>query len=365
MGSYLQRLQYRVLVRPEDMPPSQDGFEVIGTFNPGATVLDGSVVLLVRVAERPISRPGWVGLPRWTHGRLVTDWLPQDQVKWIDPRAVRLRSTGQVRLTFASHLRTCRSADGLSVDRWDESRFIPELPWEEYGVEDPRITWLDDRFWITYVAVSRFGVATALASTKDFRSYERHGIIFAPENKDVVLLPERIRGRFVAVHRPALATRLGPPGMWLAWSEDLKSWGQHEPLQWAREAWESARTGAGPPPLRTESGWLLLYHGVTPGKRPDDVGQYRAGALLLSHENPGRILRRTCRPILAPELPCEQQGFVPDVVFPTGLVDRGATLLVYYGAADTSTAVVEWSRSELEGALEAVESAPSNKGEPA
>lgn len=354
MGSLLRRRQHRVLVRPEDVCPSQDGFEVIGTFNPGVAVLDNSVVLLVRIAERPTPRPGWVGLPRWAEGRLVTDWLREDEVQWIDPRAVRLRSTGQVRLVFASHLRTCRSADGLRVDGWDEPRLIPELSWEEYGIEDPRITWLDGRYWITYVAVSRFGVATALASTTDFARFERHGILFAPENKDVVLLPERLGGRIVAIHRPALATPLGPPGMWLAWSEDWRAWGQHEPLSWPRERWESARLGAGPPPLRISEGWLLLYHGVTPGKRRGDVGRYQAGALLLSHENPARILRRTRTPVLAPELDCERRGFVPDVVFPTGLVDRGQTLLVYYGAADTCTAVVEWSRHELVGALDAV-----------
>lgn len=354
MGSLLRRLEHRVLVRPQDVPPTQEGYQVIGTFNPGVAAVEEGVVLLVRVAEQPKPRAGWVGLPRWCEGRLVTDWVPETEVQWVDPRVVRLRSTGQVRLTFASHLRIARSADGLHVDTWVAGSLLPQSPWEEYGVEDPRITRLDDRYWVTYVAVSRHGVTTALASTCDFARFERHGIIFAPENKDVVLLPERVGGRFAAIHRPAPATPLGQPGMWVASSSDLKDWGRHQPLIWPLADWESARTGAGPPPLRTDQGWLLVYHGVTPGQRPGDVGRYQAGALLLSRDNPAQVLRRTRGPILAPESEEELHGFVPGVVFPTGLVDRGETLLVYYGAADTCTAVVEWSRRELEAALEAV-----------
>lgn len=364
MDSLLPRLQHRVLVRPDDVLPTQDEFQVIGTFNPGVAPANGEVVLLVRVAERPKGRAGWVGLPRWCEGRLVTDWVPETEVQWIDPRVVRLRATGQVRLTFASHLRVARSADGLHVDGWGTARLVPQSPWEEYGIEDPRITRLEDRYWVSYVAVSRFGVATALASTRDFESFQRHGIIFAPENKDVVLLPERVEGRFVAIHRPAPATPLGPPGMWLAFSADLTHWGGHQPLVWPLGQWESARTGAGPPPLRTREGWLLVYHGVAPGQGPGAVGRYQAGALILATDNPAQIVRQSRGPILAPQSEEEQRGFVPGVVFPTGLVDRGETLLVYYGAADTCTAVVEWSRRDLEAALEPTASATSRARAP-
>lgn len=352
MHSLLRRLRHRVLVRPEDVPPTQEDFQVIGTFNPGVASIDGAVVLLIRVAERPKARAGWVGLPRWSQGQLVTDWFPEAEVEWIDPRVVRLRPSGQLRLTFASHLRVARSIDGLHVDTWGATRLLPHGPWEEYGIEDPRITHLEGRYWVTYVAVSRFGVATALASTQDFQSFQRLGMIFAPENKDVVLLPQRTEGRFVAIHRPAPATPLGPPGMWLAFSQDLLHWGGHQPLVWPLGDWESARTGAGPPPLWFGEGWLLVYHGVAPARRAKDVGRYQAAALVLSPDNPARILRRTPGPILAPQSDEELHGFVPGVVFPTGLLDRGDTLLLYYGAADTYTSVVEWSRQQLQSALE-------------
>lgn len=269
-----------------------------------------------------------------------------------------------MRLTFASQLRVARSADGLHVDGWGAACLVPQSLWEEYGIEDPRITRLEDRYWITYVAVSRYGVATALASTRDFESFERHGIIFAPENKDVVLLPERVERRFVAIHRPAPATPLGPPGMWLAFSADLTHCGGHQPLVWPLSQWESARTGAGPPPLRTGEGWLLVNHGVAPGQSPEAVGQYQAGALILATDNPARIVRQSRGPILAPQSEEEERGFVPGVVFPTGLVNRGETLLVYYGAADTCTAVVECSRRDLEAALEPTASATSGMRAP-
>src|SRR3954454_12348690 len=163
----VSRLSARLLLRPDDIPPSRDDFEVVGVFNPGAVRAVDEVVLLVRVAERPREgRPGFTGLPRWdAAGGLTIDWVPDAELIVIDPRVVRRKADGLVRLTFTSHLRVVRCGDGTAVREVTGVSFRPQGEVEEFGVEDPRITPLNGRFSFTYVAVSRHGTATALAST--------------------------------------------------------------------------------------------------------------------------------------------------------------------------------------------------------
>jgi beta-1,2-mannobiose phosphorylase / 1,2-beta-oligomannan phosphorylase len=345
----LKRQFERLLLSPSDLRPSRDDFEVVGVFNPGAIVASGEVILLVRVAERPSERrAGFTALPRWCPGEgLVIDWLPDDALELVDPRVVKRKADGLVRLTFISHLRVVRCGDGRSVTDVTGGRFLPETGLEEFGVEDPRITAIDDRFYFTYVAVSRHGAATALASTTDFRRFDRHGVIFCPENKDVVLFPERIDGQIVALHRPNAATPFCRPEIWVARSPDLIHWGRHECLHGGGAEWETGRVGAGTPPVRVDDGWLEIYHGNRQPTRPGEVGMYSTGVLLLDSNNPARILRRTAASVFEPTADFERHGFVPDVVFPTGIVESGDSYLVYYGAADSCTAVVEFSRSEI------------------
>ena len=344
-----RRLFERLLLRPRDLPASREDFEVIGAFNPGAVRLGDEVILLVRVAERPREqRPGWTPLPRWDAEQgLTIDWLPDEDIEPLDPRVVRLKLNGQVRLTFLSHLRVVRCGDGRRVESIGNTCFGPESECEEFGIEDPRITMIGDRIYFTYVAVSRHGAATAFASTRDFKTFERHGIIFCPENKDVVLFPEAIGGEYAALHRPNGATPFTIPEMWLARSPDLRHWGVHDPLEQGSAEWETGRCGAGTPPVKTAAGWLEIYHGNRRPRRPGEVGVYSAGAMLLDLENPAHVLRRSREPILVPTADFEQQGFVGGVVFPTGLIETGETLLMYYGASDSFTAVVELDRSEV------------------
>jgi beta-1,2-mannobiose phosphorylase / 1,2-beta-oligomannan phosphorylase len=347
----VSRLSTSLLLRSGDVPPSRDDFEVVGVFNPGAVRVGDEVVLLVRVAERPQERrPGFTGLPRWdpTDG-LMIDWVAAAELEPIDPRVVRRNSDGLVRLTFISHLRVIRCGDGRAVREITGVTFRPHAEWEEFGVEDPRITPLEGRFYFTYVAVSRNGPVTALASTTDFRNFDRHGIIFCPENKDVVLFPEKIGSDYVALHRPVCATPFTRPEIWVARSPDLIHWGAHTPLKLTGGEWQSGRVGAGPPPVRVPDGWLAIYHGNRHPTRPGDVGEYAAGAVLLHASDPTRVLKQTPEPFLRPEAEFEQTGFVPGVVFPTGMVEVGEELLVYYGAADAATAVASFERRLLLG----------------
>jgi predicted GH43/DUF377 family glycosyl hydrolase len=352
----LPRLFEKLLLTPADVKPSRDDFEVVGAFNPGVIRAGDEVVMLARVAERPREvRPGFTPLPRWdAEAGLTVDWTPDDELRPIDPRVVERKADGLVRLTFTSHLQVVRLGDGRSVRAIDPVRFVPEGPMEEFGVEDPRITELDGRYYFTYVSVSRHGACTSLASTTDFRDFERHGVIFCSENKDVVLFPEKIGGEYAAIHRPNPATPFNRPEMWTATSPDLLHWGRHACLHGGGAAWETGRVGAGTPPVRVADGWLEIYHGNRRPTNPGEVGAYSTGALLLAPDDPSRVLARTPDSIFEPTADFERRGFVSNVVFPTGIVDSPAGFLVYYGAADTSSAVVEFSREDLLGALEAV-----------
>jgi beta-1,2-mannobiose phosphorylase / 1,2-beta-oligomannan phosphorylase len=349
------RLSTRLLLRPRDVPATRDDFEVVGVFNPGAVRAGDEVVLLVRVAERSRERrPGFTGLPRWDPaGGLTVDWVPDAELEPVDQRLVRRKANGLVRLTFTSHLRVVRCGDGRAVQEVTGVSFRPQGEVEEFGIEDPRITPLDGRFYFTYVAVSRHGPASALASTSDFRTFQRHGVVFCPENKDVVLFPERIGGTYAALHRPVCGTPFTRPEMWVARSPDLAYWGAHVPLSVSGGEWQSGRVGAGPPPVRVPGGWLAIYHGNRQPTRPGEVGMYYGGALLLDPDDPAWILRRTAEPFIRPDADFEVAGFVPNVVFPTGVVQDKDALLVYYGAADAVTAVAEFSLGELLGAMTA------------
>lgn len=349
----IRRISEQVVLRPEDLEPFGDDFEVIGVFNPGGVKVNDEIVLLARVAEKPReTRLGFTGLPRFdSPGESVVDWIPEEELDQSDSRVVHRKADDLKRLTSISHLRVFRSSVGLSGDWAPGPYFLPESPFEEYGIEDPRITEIEDKFWITYVAVSRFGVATALASTEDFVSFERHGLIFHPENKDVVLFPRKVGDEYVSLHRPNPSSHFGRPQMWIARSPDLFHWGQHQGLYSGCEDWEGDRVGAGAPPIEIDEGWLEIYHGSQRSTCATEVGAYSAGALLLERENPTQILKRSHEPIMQPLSQFEQTGFVPNVVFSTAVIKYGDSLQLYYGAADTCIGVVEFSQRELLEAL--------------
>jgi beta-1,2-mannobiose phosphorylase / 1,2-beta-oligomannan phosphorylase len=350
-----RRIFTRELVNPADVQPHFEGFEVIGTFNPGAIEFDDGVVLLIRVVERAAeAREGFVALPYWDHdqGRVAIDWQRLTDVEVIDPRIVRLKANGNIRLTFISWLIVAFSRDGRTIDRFGSGRFVPNMQYETFGVEDPRLTRFDDRYYFTYVAVSRHGIATALASTLDFETFERHGIVFPPENKDVVLFPEQIDGRFWALHRPNPNAHLSQPEIWIACSPDLLHWGGHEPLLGNRAAWAHVKVGGGTPPIRTPHGWLSLYHGhIGPKHEAGDIGEYAAATLLQDLRDPRSIVGVSSGPVMRASADFEKQGYLPNIVFPTALLKRGDWLDVYYGAADTATGV---TRYRLEDLLETV-----------
>ena len=191
---------------------------------------------------------------------------------------------------------------------------------------------------ITCTAYGPAGPAVYLATTEDFTTIERHGIVRHPEDKNAALLPHRIDGRWVLLHRPKTEFGGAHGEILLSRSADLVSWSTSRAGACSRETdawWDSLRIGIGPPPLRTEHGWLLVYHGVK-----DTVsGQvYRVGLALLDLDEPTRVLRRLPNWILGPLAPYERTGDVPNVVFPCGLLHDATSgeVRLYYGAADNS-----------------------------
>jgi len=349
----ISRLSDSLLLQPSDVQPSQSDWEVIGVFNPAVAIVHDELIMLARVAERPSEkRAGWTALPHWTDDRQTeVEWFRDEELCQTDARVVTIKKSGDLRLTSVSHFQIFRQS--TSNQPWEYvASLLPEGDQEEYGIEDPRITKIDGTYRITYVAVSRSGAATALMSSTDFVTFQRRGIIFASENKDVVLFPQRIGGDYVSLHRPNPSSHFSPPQIWLARSPDLVHWGRHKPILSGANSWEGDRVGSGTPPILIDEGWLTLYHGSTVSNTAGTVGCYAVGALLLDLNDPSHVLARSIEPIMQPTTAFEKNGFVPNVVFPTAMLDVEDEWHVYYGAADTSVAMTRFSkRSVLDSLL--------------
>jgi len=386
-----RRLKSNPLIAPQDAEPSQDGFEVIGTINAGVAKVGDETILLVRIVERPkkdialatdaqmidLSGPlprltplppglqpeQLIGMAYFDHHReppeVVIGYVPRDLpgLDLSDPRTIRYRNTaggftpGQLEFTdylsHISHLQVARSTDGEHFTFDPAARVEALDPTEEYGIEDPRITEIDGVFHIAYVAVSHLGIMSALMTTRDFRTFERRGVMFQPDQKDVVLFPEKVNGKYVAFTRPMPGSFSRVLGVWIAESDDLVHWGGHRIVAEPRHRmWDEMRIGASVVPIRTDDGWLELYHGA------DRMNRYGMGALLLDHGDPTKVLARSTRPVLTPEESYEKEGFLHDVVFPTGHIDLGGgRIRVYYGGADTNVCAADMSIDDVMATL--------------
>lgn len=237
-----------------------------------------------------------------------------------------------------SHLTVARSDDGIS--NWQISRepaLKPEpkeYPEEMWGIEDPRITWLEElkRWAICYTAYSQGGPLVSLATTEDFKSFERIGPVMPPEDKDAALFPVKFNGLWAMLHRPVPV--LFGAHIWISFSPNLKHWGEHRKIIQAREGgwWDANKIGLCAPPMETKEGWLILYHGV---RMTASGSIYRLGLVLLDLEEPTKVIRRSDEWIFGPKAPYEREGDVDDVVFPCGWIKKGDKILMYYGAADS------------------------------
>jgi predicted GH43/DUF377 family glycosyl hydrolase len=288
---------------------------------------------------------------------LTADDWPYPAHTVFNPGAVRLLDGTTLLLCRVedrrghSHLCAARSRDG--VGNWvidEKPTLLPDAeghPEELWGIEDPRITYVEElkQYAVAYTAFGKGGPGVALALTEDFRTYKRLGLVMQPDDKDAALLPRRIDGSFVLIHRPVADSGAH---IWLSLSPDLSNWGGHKLMLQARKGawWDANKVGLSPPPIETPRGWLMLYHGV----RQTAAGcLYRLGLALFDLQNPERCLLRGDSWIFGPEAPYERSGDVGNVAFPCGytLGADGDRINLYYGAADTTIALATGSVREL------------------
>ncbi|MHB0934945.1 MAG: glycoside hydrolase family 130 protein [Armatimonadota bacterium] len=275
---------------------------VTAIFNPGVTLVDDDVVLLVRLVDRR-------GL---------------------------------------SYLQVTRSHNGVDGWRWDTEPLLvpglPAYPYEEWGCEDARITQMGPSEWIiAYTAMSRYGPTVALATTMDFRTVHRLGSVLSPNNKDCIIFPDQFEEKWLMLHRPVAGDQ---EHIWYASSNDLVHWSHPGVLIPERGGpwWDGLKLGAGAPPIRTEQGWLLIYHGVK-----EIAGRliYRLGLALLDLTNHRHVIARSSEWVFGPETSYEQTGTAPNVIYTCGAVVRGDEVWMYYGAAEACTCLATASLSEL------------------
>ena len=266
-------------------------------------------------------------------------------VKAGDEYLLLLRVEGQQGYSFFS---LARSQDGFHFTVDPEPVMLPakEGPFARYetrGIEDPRLTEIDGRYYILFTAVSNWGTRIELAETTDFVHYERIALISEPGNKDGVLFPEKINGRYARLDRP-IGNNIG--SIWLSFSEDIIHWGDHQVVMIPRPGyWDSYRIGASAPPIKTEAGWLEIYHGM---KMTRSGPIYKIGSVLFDLENPSRVIARCDEPILSPRETYERIGDVNNVVFACGaIVEANDDIKIYYGAADTCICVATGKLSHL------------------
>lgn len=255
-----------------------------------------------------------------------------------------------------SHLCAARSANGVDgwvVDKeptlWPDAKTYPEELW---GIEDPRITLLEDlgKYAVVYTAFGKGGPGVALALTEDFHHFERYGLIMQPDDKDAALLPRRIDGNYALLHRPVADTGAH---VWISYSPDLHNWGSHKLILEARKGgwWDANKVGLSPPLIETPRGWLMIYHGV---RNTASGALYRLGLALFALDKPDHCLLRGNSWIFGPETAYERFGDVGNVTFPCGYTigADGDTLNLYYGAADTSVCLATGSIRQLLGWLD-------------
>jgi len=343
MKDISKRFMQNPLLRPADLKPGIEGMEIVCLLNPGVFQFDGKIWLLLRVAERPKQIEGKISFPVYNNkGEIeILSFDKNDpHLNASDPRVINYKNKDY--LTTLSYLRLVCSYDGIHFHEPDGYPPIfgkGEL--ETFGIEDCRVATMADGFSLSFTEVSEFGVGVGLIRTKDWKNFDRIGMIFPPHNKDCAIFEEKINGYYYALHRPS-SPELGGNYIWVAESPDLIHWGKHCCIATSRPGmWDSVRVGAGAAPIRTEKGWLEIYHGANSDHR------YCLGALLLDINDPSKVLARSTKPVMEPIQPYEQTGFFGNVVFTNGHYVIGDDIFMYYGASDEVICGTKLSISEI------------------
>ena len=341
------RYENNPIITVDDVKPSGMGWKVEYVMNAGCIRVGDEVLLLLRVAETPKPDPdpniflapyyseaaGKVLMRRMDKSDPLNDFRDSRFVVRYDQN----RKEAQRVLTSISHLRVARSKDGLKFEIEETPALYPSNKYEEFGIEDPRITFLEDDgfYYFNYSACASLGVSTHLARTRDWVNYERLGCIFTPDNKDVCIFPRKINGKYYAMNRPASA-EYRRREIWISESHDLVSWGNHKQLMEVNtNDWDGGRIGCSAVPFETEEGWLEVYHAA------DLNDRYCLGVALLALDDPTRVIAKGKGPLMEPETDYEKYGFYGNVIFNCGVLCEDGLIKIYYGAADTCMAYAE------------------------
>ena len=288
------------------------------------------MIRLNRLSDKPILTP----LPQhpWEAAAVFnTAVVYHNDLVHLIYRATDITSNGQ-QGEYINSLGYAVSGDGIHFERLEKPVLSNDVAQEARGPEDPRITWMDEKFYMLYTGYGgRFNgdYRICLATSSNLIHWERQGVMLDEPNKDAALLPEKVGGRYMMFHRRA-------PDIWVAFSDDLKNWEDHQSIMSPipDSDWEETKIGLSGPPLKTEQGWLMLYHGVGGSPR-----KYSQGIALLDMDDPTKVIARQSQPILEPELDWEVNGYVPNVVFSCGQAILGDQLYMYYAGADTAIGV--------------------------
>ncbi|WP_264537085.1 glycoside hydrolase family 130 protein [Flavobacterium sp. N1736] len=333
------------LLSPADIPASREGLEITCLLNPGVFQYQNKTWLAVRVAERPKQKENTISFPILTEtGAIKIIEIAKNDPELIADDARVINYKGVDYLTTLSHLRLLCSDDGRKFyEPENYPCLVGEGIMETFGIEDCRVTLIDGRYYLTFTSVSDNGVAVGLRTTTDWKNFKNHGLIFPAHNKDCAIFEEKINGLFYALHRPS-SVDIGGNYIWISSSPDGLHWGNHHCIVKTRKGfWDSKRVGAGAAPIKTDKGWLEIYHGA------NENHQYCLGAFLLDLKDPTKVIARTEQPIMVPTTEYELSGFFGNVVFTNGhiVAPDGDTVTIYYGASDEFVCGAQFSIKEI------------------
>lgn len=347
MSDIARRFPENPLLMPKHLQPSSSELQIISLLNPGVFIYQDKIWLVVRVAEGIVQKEGVIFFPVLSPlGKMEIIEIPLNDPELVatDPRVIQYK--GLEYLTTLSHLRLLYSDDGIHFHETLENPLLVGIDsLEKFGIEDCRVSKIDETYYLTYTAVSENGVGVGLRTTTDWKNFDNKGMIFPPHNKDCAIFEDLIHNKFYALHRPS-SPKIGGNYIWLAESFDGIHWGNHKCILKTRDGmWDSARVGAGAAPIKTEQGWLEIYHGANAENR------YCLGAFLMDIDNPSKVIARTIDPIMVPTEDYELNGFFGFVVFTNGHIVDGDKLTIYYGAADEFVCGAHFSIAEILSAL--------------
>lgn len=338
----------KLIVKKEDIQPSNPNLSVIGVFNPAITRYKDEIIMIARVAETPKQNDDLHYLvPMITENDdIQVIKLPKNNpdFDFSDIRVVK--NSESTYLTSMSHFQLGRSKDGIHFTFAEDEVIFPSGMYEEYGIEDARIAQIGSKYYITYTGVSSHGINVRLMETEDFVQFCKLGNIYYPDNKDCVIFPKKINGKYYSLHRPSISA-FGKLDMWIAESDNLLEWGNHHVLMDTRvEFCESARIGAGSPPILTEKGWLEIYHTA------DKKNHYSLVCILMDKDNPSNILMKSKETLISPTESYEKYGFMEQVVFTCGHIVDKDDIYIYYGVCDENIAVCKMTLDEIWNTME-------------